>query len=69
MNDLKMIEPCYLLVAGKNLDHNPTSQSPFHGTGISLSQFSMKDNPGEKMSPIILTSSESISPTVFVLLL
>ena len=32
-----------------NLDYNPsstTSQSSFHGTGISLFQFPTKDNPG-----------------------
>ena len=32
-----------------NLDYNPsstTSQSSFHGTGISLIQFPTKDNPG-----------------------
>jgi hypothetical protein len=43
-----------------NLDHNPTSttsQSSFHGTGISLFQFPTKDNPGEDRPPITLPLS------------
>jgi len=40
-----------------NIDHNPsstTSQSSFHGTGISILQFPTEDNPGEHRPPIVL---------------
>ena len=41
-----------------NFDHNSssaTSQSSFHGTGISLFQCPTKDNPSEEKPPITLT--------------
>jgi len=40
-----------------NIDHNPsstTSQSSFHGMGISILQFPTEDNPGEHRPPIVL---------------
>ena len=40
-----------------NLDHNPsstTSQSSFHGTGISLFQFPTRSNPGECRPPVAI---------------
>ena len=43
-----------------NLDYNPsstTSQSSFHGTGISLFQFPTKDNPGIDRPPTALPQS------------
>ena len=45
-----------------NLDHNPTSttsQSSFHGTGISLFQFPTSDNPGHERPPLALSSSQT----------
>ena len=40
-----------------NLDHNPsstTSQSSFHGTGISLFQFPTRSNPGGCRVPVTI---------------
>ena len=45
-----------------NLDHNPTSttsQSSFHGTGISLLQFPTANKPGECRTPVTITPSGS----------
>ena len=45
-----------------NLDYNPsstTSQSSFHGTGISLFQFPIKDNPGIDRPPTMLPTQSA----------
>ena len=45
-----------------NLDHNPsstTSQSSFHGTGISMFQFPSPNKPGECRRPVTVPPSVS----------
>ena len=45
-----------------NLDHNPsstTSQSSFHGTGISMFQFPSPNKPGECRLPVTVPPSVS----------
>ena len=52
----------FTIGAMDNLDHNPTSttsQSSFHGTGISLFQFPTSDNPGHERPPLALSSSQT----------
>ena len=47
----------FTLGALDNLDHDPsstTSQSSFHGTGISLFQFPSRTNPGEGRPPVTI---------------
>ena len=50
------------IVALDNLDHNPsstTSQSSFHGTGISMFQFPSPNKPGECRPPFTVPPSVS----------